>query len=118
MNRLLYRAALALCCVAPVALIALQTRQERIKRQYQHDECQKTLRQLDSAKEQRLMDGRTPNGYKPKWGDMQQYIRWEYWPLLCPSGGVYTLGDPGVDPSCSVQGYLTMRGSAMLCYVK
>ncbi|WP_309708103.1 hypothetical protein [Armatimonas sp.] len=34
MKRLLYRAALILCFVTPVALIALQARQERIERQY------------------------------------------------------------------------------------
>ncbi|MCX6366663.1 MAG: hypothetical protein NTX57_08135 [Armatimonadetes bacterium] len=104
MKRLAYRAALVLCFTVPVELVALQARQERIEHKYQYDECQHILHQLDSAKEQRLMDGRTPRGYKPKWGDMQQYIRWKHWPLLCPSGGFYTLGDPGVAPSCSVHG--------------
>lgn len=104
MKRLVYRAALVLCFTVPIALIALQARQERIERKFQYDECQHTLRQLDAAKEQVLMDGRIPMGYKPTWREVRLCIR--KWPLACLLGGKYTLGGAGVDPSCSVHGPL------------
>ena len=104
MHRFTYRIALAALIVTPPVFLALSAKQER----HQHEECLQTLQRIDSIKEQRMMDGRTPAGYQPRWSDLLAYLGnpEKDWPPTCPEGGYYTLGRAWETPHCSVHGPL------------
>jgi len=65
--------------------------------------CVSNLRQVDSAKEQFAMDNKLGSGGTITNGmtDLLTYIKKT---PECPSGGTYTIGAVGTDPTCSVGG--------------
>ncbi len=65
--------------------------------------CIANLRQIDAAKEQWTMDTRAANGAPVSFADLvPNYIRRE---PQCPSGGTYTVGNVGVNPTCTIPGH-------------
>ncbi len=67
--------------------------------------CVANLRQIDSAKEQWAMDTRAANGAAVTMADLtggaSPYIKST---PDCPSGGTYTVGNVGTNPTCSIAG--------------
>ncbi len=65
--------------------------------------CVSNLRQIDAAKEQWAMDNRASNGAAVTWGDLvPDYIKRQ---PQCPSGGTYTIGNVGTNPTCTISGH-------------
>lgn len=65
--------------------------------------CIANLRQIDAAKEQWAMDNKAAQGAAVAWGDIvPDYIRKQ---PECPSGGTYTIGNVGTDPTCTISGH-------------
>lgn len=66
--------------------------------------CIANLRQIDAAKEQWAMDNKAAQGAAVAWGDIvPDYIRKQ---PECPSGGTYTVGNVGTDPTCTISGHV------------
>lgn len=64
--------------------------------------CVANLKQIDAAKEQWAMDNNKQNGDAVTMGDLvPTYIKNT---PTCPSGGTYTVGNVGTDPTCSIGG--------------
>jgi len=64
--------------------------------------CQSNLRQIDAGKEQWAMDNKAADGDAVTMGDLvPDYIKKT---PECPSGGTYTVGNVGEDPTCSIGG--------------
>ena len=70
--------------------------------------CVGNLKQIDSAKEQYAMEERLDSGATVAGVDLYgdgsapgPYIKK---PPVCASGGTYTVGDVGTDPTCSIGG--------------
>jgi prepilin-type N-terminal cleavage/methylation domain-containing protein len=64
--------------------------------------CSANLHQVESAKEQYAMDNRLADGTAVSGlSSLSDYIKKT---PQCPSGGTYTVGAIGTDPSCSVGG--------------
>ena len=61
--------------------------------------CVANLRQIDSAKEQYMMDNRTTTAPSAMTNLVPDYIKST---PACPSGGSYTLGNATTAPSCSI----------------
>ncbi len=61
--------------------------------------CVANLRQIDSAKEQYMMDNRTTTAPSAMTNLVPDYIKST---PACPSGGTYTLGNATTAPSCSI----------------
>lgn len=65
--------------------------------------CVANLKQLDSGKEQWAMDSRAAAGASVAMTDLTPtYIKSE---PACPSGGTYTVGNIGANPTCSTSGH-------------
>ncbi|MGQ9488082.1 MAG: competence type IV pilus major pilin ComGC [Armatimonadota bacterium] len=65
--------------------------------------CVSNLKQIDAAKEQWAMDNNKSNGDACAMTDLvPAYIKSE---PSCPSGGTYTVGNVGVNPTCSIPGH-------------
>jgi prepilin-type N-terminal cleavage/methylation domain-containing protein len=65
--------------------------------------CIANLRQIDAAKEQWAMDNKAAQGAAVSWANLvPDYIRKQ---PECPSGGTYTIGNVGTDPTCSISGH-------------
>jgi prepilin-type N-terminal cleavage/methylation domain-containing protein len=65
--------------------------------------CIANLRQIDAGKEQWAMDNKQAQGAAVAWGDIvPDYIRKQ---PECPSGGTYTVGNVGTDPTCTISGH-------------
>jgi len=69
--------------------------------------CVNNLRQIQSAKEQWMLEwGKTTNDV-PTWADLNPYMgrtgdaKSE---IHCPAGGIYTLRSVGEKPTCSIGG--------------
>lgn len=66
--------------------------------------CIANLRQIDAAKEQWAMDNKAAQGAAVAWGDIvPDYVRKQ---PECPSGGTYTIGNVGTDPTCTISGHV------------
>lgn len=64
--------------------------------------CVGNLKQIDSGKEQYAMENRLAQGAAVAEANLvPDYIK--RFPA-CPSGGTYTIGNIGTDPSCSIGG--------------
>lgn len=64
--------------------------------------CVANLKQIDAAKEQWAMDNNKSNGDPVAWADLTPaYLKSQ---PSCPSGGTYTIGNVGVNPTCSIGG--------------
>ena len=61
--------------------------------------CVANLRQIDSAKEQYMMDNRTTTAPSAMTNLVPDYIKAT---PTCPSGGSYTLGNATTAPTCSI----------------
>ncbi len=61
--------------------------------------CVANLRQIDSAKEQYMMDNRTTTAPSAMTNLVPDYIKST---PACPSGGSYTLGNATTAPSCAI----------------
>jgi len=64
--------------------------------------CQANLKQIDAAKEQWAMDNNANNGDAVVDAEVDGYIKGGA--PTCPSGGAYTYGAVGTDPTCSIGG--------------
>lgn len=65
--------------------------------------CISNLKQIDAAKEQWAMDNNKSNGDACAMTDLvPNYLKST---PSCPSGGTYTVGDVGTNPTCSVAGH-------------
>lgn len=65
--------------------------------------CVSNLKQIDAAKEQWAMDNNKSNGDACAMGDLvPNYIKST---PSCPSGGAYTVGDIGTNPTCNITGH-------------
>ena len=68
--------------------------------------CQANLRQIEAAKEQFAMENNLSNGSSCTMADLwPAYMKGSILPD-CPAGGVYTVGNIGVEPTCSYSGGL------------
>lgn len=64
--------------------------------------CVGNLKQIDSGKEQYAMEARLAAGAAAAWANLvPDYLKRQ---PACPSGGVYTIGNIGTDPTCSIGG--------------
>lgn len=65
--------------------------------------CVANLKQIDAAKEQWAMDNNKSNGDACAMTDLvPTYIKST---PSCPSGGTYTVGNVGTNPTCSITGH-------------
>lgn len=65
--------------------------------------CISNLKQIDAAKEQWAMDNNKSNGDACAMTDLvPNYIKST---PSCPSGGTYTVGNVGANPTCSIAGH-------------
>ena len=65
--------------------------------------CRANLRQIQSAKEQWALVNRRPGTAIPGWGQLvPQFLQRV---PECPSGGTYTIGNMGTNPTCNVTGH-------------
>jgi hypothetical protein len=65
--------------------------------------CVAQLRMIDGMKNQWALEHHKTTNDSPTWDDLRSY--WsarDPFPLQCPEGGVYTIGQVGVMPSCSL----------------
>lgn len=64
--------------------------------------CRSNLRQIQAAKEQWAMANNQGGTATPGWGDLTpDFIQQQ---PTCPSGGTYTIGNMGTNPTCSIGG--------------
>jgi hypothetical protein len=61
--------------------------------------CINNLRQIDGAVQQWALENRKTTNDTPAWSDLQPYLRST---LVCPEGGIYSLGRVQDLPRCSV----------------
>ena len=66
--------------------------------------CIASLKQIDSAKEQWAMDNKKDAGAAVLSGDIAPTYIKSY--PACPSGGTYTIGAVGTNPTCSKTGHV------------
>lgn len=65
--------------------------------------CTANLKQIDSGKEQYAMEARLASGAAVTWANLTpDYLKQQ---PTCPSGGTYTVGTVGTDPTCSIAGH-------------
>ena len=70
--------------------------------------CIANLRQIDASKEQWAMDNNASNGSAVT-GGMPTLVGANGYMKktpTCPSGGTYTLGNIGTDPTCTIAGHV------------
>src|SRR5437016_4173312 len=67
--------------------------------------CVNTLRMLDGAKQQWVLENRRSPGDSVSWNDITPYLKM---PLVCSRGGTYILGRVGELPRCSTGGTHTL----------
>jgi len=60
--------------------------------------CVNSLRQLDGAKQQWVLENHKTTNDVPAWQDLLPYLRQK---PVCPEGGTYILGRVGELPRCS-----------------
>ncbi len=70
----------------------------------ERETCINNLRQIDAAKNEWALENNKAAGAIPTEQDLLPYIVNGIFPV-CPSGGVYTIGALGVDPTCSIPGH-------------
>jgi prepilin-type N-terminal cleavage/methylation domain-containing protein len=68
--------------------------------------CVANLKQLDSAKEQYAMDARLASGAAAAMTNLVGATLYLKATPTCPSGGTYTVGNIGTNPTCSVAGHV------------
>ena len=67
--------------------------------------CVNNLRQIDGAKHQWALEHQRPAYSAVAPGDVLPYLRTNTLPT-CPSGGIYTLNNVGVAPTCTIAGHV------------
>lgn len=70
----------------------------------QRNVCINNLRQIDAAKNQFALEKGKANGDPVTEADITPYLRGGVLPK-CPSGGTYTIGKVGENPTCSIPGH-------------
>lgn len=90
--------AAGLCMVdsTPVDETAVRNARRRI--------CANQLSQIQTAKQQWMLDKEQPGTATPTGADLAAYLQGERLPK-CPDGGTYELGGMSQDPRCSVAGH-------------
>jgi hypothetical protein len=83
----------------------------KARQQSQMNGCVNNLRQIDAAKEQAAIFHRVTNGTQVRNGQPQvnEYIKGLEGATnvpTCPAGGVYTYGNIGSNPLCTVVGHV------------
>lgn len=111
------REMLASSALAPVGLMAAIAIPSFVKARTtsQKNACINNLRIIDSAKEQWAMAERLQDGDDVDPEGAAQYMRGAKIPK-CPSGGTYTLGVIGEDPTCSHKEHSLQRAGAQSSY--
>jgi outer membrane lipoprotein-sorting protein len=73
----------------------------------QRNACINNLRQIDAAKNEFALEKGKANGYVVTEDDIKPYIKLDADGNLpkCPSGGKYTIGKVGENPTCSIPGH-------------
>jgi hypothetical protein len=66
--------------------------------------CINNLRQIDGAKQQWALEKQKGTNDVPSVSDISAYLHQEI--PKCPVGGVYTLGQVGGSPRCSIAGHV------------
>lgn len=66
------------------------------------DTCMKNLRRIGEAVEFWALENRKAGSDQPTAGDLARYVKVSA--LVCPSGGLYSLGTPDASPSCTIHG--------------
>jgi len=67
--------------------------------------CIANLKQVDQAKEQWAMDNRKNSGDTVAMTDLVGAAAYIKATPACPSGGIYTVGNVGDNPTCSITGH-------------
>ncbi len=68
--------------------------------------CQANLKQINAAKEQWAIDNNARVGDPVVESEVDGYIKSDV--PTCPSGGTYTYGPVGTEPTCSIGGLHTL----------
>jgi hypothetical protein len=104
------QAALILPAVAVVAVTSamLLPALAKAKSKAQDINCINNLKQIDLAKKMWANDNNKQNGDTPTWSDLKPYLGGgtNGKMLVCPDGGVYTIGSLGEKPTCSHPGHV------------
>ena len=66
------------------------------------DTCMKNLRRIGEAVEFWALENRKGDNDEPTTADLARYVK--IGSLVCPSGGLYSLGTPDKDASCTIHG--------------
>src|SRR5262245_12346500 len=72
----------------------------------QRHTCINNLRQIDSAKQQWVMENRKSDTDTPTSDDVANYIGKKAVFPTCPTSGSYTVNAANTDPTCSVSGHV------------
>jgi prepilin-type N-terminal cleavage/methylation domain-containing protein len=76
----------------------------------QRNACIQNLKQIDGAKEQWALENKKANGDPIDKDQVDKYIKGG--PPSCPASGVYTYGNVGTDPTCSIPTHVLPNGAA------
>ena len=71
----------------------------------QNHVCINNLRQIDSAKQQWIMENRKSDSDTPSANDVANYIGKKNVFPTCPASGAYTINAGNTDPTCSKNGH-------------
>ncbi len=80
----------------------------RAKGNAQQVNCISHLKQIDLAKKIWADDNKKQSGDSPTWSDLKPYLGGDASAkmMVCPEGGVYTIGAVGEKPTCSIPGHV------------
>ena len=68
--------------------------------------CINNLRLIDAAKQQWAIENKKAATDTPTWDELKLYFgRARPGQMLCPSGGIYTIGTVTTVPTCSIAGH-------------
>lgn len=93
----------AIAVPAALAAIAIPNF-EKARATSQENACLNNLRQIDAAKNEWALEKGKTAGATPTWDDLQPYLSKSV-PLVCPSGGTYSINAVGEKPTCSIPGH-------------
>lgn len=71
--------------------------------------CINNLRQIDGAKATWALETKAPTNATPTWDDLKPYLGSGTNigpPPKCPKGGIYTIGNLQIAPTCTVKGHV------------
>jgi chromosome segregation ATPase len=87
---------------------ATEQAQAQTQAEAERNACINNLRQIDGAKNEWALENNKTDGAVPAEQDLFPYLHLlegQTFPV-CPSGGTYTIGAIGVNPTCSIPGHV------------